>query len=211
MKTYKHSHTLAIGITGGIGRGKTEAAKIFQRLGGQVLFADDIARDVVNSNQTVKRKIQNVFGRNTYKDGLLDRKKMALIAFHNQKSRKKLDGIVHPHVLKFIKDEIVKAKSSRKKSLIFVEAALIFEAHAERLFDYIVVVTANKQKSIERVMKRDNATQKEVLRRIGSQMATSDKVARADFILENDGSKALLERNCRFLFELLLSLTQKND
>ena len=128
---------------------------------------------------------------------------MAEIVFQNPRSRKILNGIVHPFVLKFLRQEISNARLRANKSLIFVEAALIFEAHAEKLFDFIIVVNAESEQLISRVMKRDNINREAVLQRINSQMLSKEKDVGADFVIHNNTDKASLEQNCRFLFQLL--------
>ncbi len=209
MKSTKSQQSLAVGITGGIGSGKSEVAKIFQQLGAKILFSDEIARELVNTDQSIKRKIQEAFGKNIYlNNGLLDSKKISQIIFENQNSRKFFDSVIHPPVLKLIEEEIKKANLNSSNQLTFVEAALIYEARAEKLFDYIIVVNADTEQSIERVMKRDRATRAEVVLRINAQMPAKDKIARADFVINNNGNKLLLEKNCRFLFGLLNNLAK---
>ena len=200
MKT-SINNTLAFGITGGIGSGKSEACKIFARLGAALLYADNLAKEIIDTNPAVKRRIQKVFGDDVYlHDGTLDRKRMAKLVFQDEKVKEQLNAIVHPVVLDHIRDTIKKTKSENKIRILIVEAALIFEAKADAMFDYVIVVDAPEEERINRVMIRDNISRTEVLGRIRAQMNTQDKVAKADFVIQNGGDKTTLEKNCQFLF-----------
>jgi len=204
--------TIAVGITGGIGSGKTEVCRIFERLGAKVLYADVLARDITNTIETVRVRIKKEFGNESYlPDGTLDRKRMAALVFQNQQLKEKLDAIIHPFVLDRIEKEIVLTKSENVVPVLCVEAALLYEAKAETMFDYVIVVDAPTEQRIERIMKRDSLTRAEVLHRISSQMLAKEKTSRADFIIQNVGSFMLLEQSCEFIFKLLTILSQQGS
>ncbi|MBI4549113.1 MAG: dephospho-CoA kinase [Ignavibacteriae bacterium] len=201
-------HTLAIGVTGGIGSGKTEVCRIFRSLGAKVLYADAIAKELIDSTSMIKTKIQEVFGQEIFKpDGKLDRHKMAMVVFNNKAMKEQLNGIVHPHVVRFLRQKINQSKQSRSHAIVVVEAALIYEAHAETLFDYIVVVDASEEQRIDRILKRGRTSRADVIGRIKAQMSAEEKLKKADFIINNSGTLRSLKVTCKFLYQLLLRLT----
>jgi len=205
MKAGK-SGSLTVAITGGIGSGKTEAARIFGSLGVKVLYADQLAAHLVDSQPEIRSRIRREFGeRVLLPEGTLNRKVMAQLVFKDSRLKEKLDAIVHPPVLEAIKHEIEKFKRSGAEALLMVEAALIFEARAGDLFDYVIVVDAPEEERIARIMKRDSMSRAEAVYRIRSQIPAESKVAKADFVVRNVGDRKSLERNCRFLHRLLLA------
>ena len=182
--------------------------KLLASFGAKVFFADALAKELIDTNSEIKKKIQKAFGADVFlADGSLDRKRMAKIIFHDDASKERLNGIVHPFVLEDIQKKIQTIKQTNNNKLIVVEAALIFEAGAEGMFDYILVVDADEEKRIERIIRRDRTTTAEVLLRIKAQMPAKKKIARADFILQNSGDMGLLKTNCQFLYKLLKRMT----
>ncbi|HEV8539054.1 MAG TPA: dephospho-CoA kinase, partial [Bacteroidota bacterium] len=146
---------LAIGITGGIGGGKTEVCRMFASLGAKVLSADAIAKEVIATDSQVRQSLRREFGKRAFlPDESLDRKFVADLAFGNDKLKNKLDSIVHPPTLGKIREEIQAARNSGSHPMVVVEAALMYESGADELFDYIIVVEADPRRSIERVVKR---------------------------------------------------------
>ena len=206
------SRTLAVGVTGGIGSGKTEVCKIFAALGAKTLSADDIAKEIVASDPGIRKKIANEFGPKSFlEDGTLDRKQMAARVFSDPKLKERLEAILHPPTLKKIENEIRSEKKSNRYPLVVVEAALLFESGADRMLDYVIVVDTPEETAIKRVMKRDATSDAEVRRRIQSQMPVVEKSDKADFVIHNSGDFKLLERNCKFLFSLLATLRLTED
>jgi len=201
--------TLAIGVTGGIGSGKTEVCRIFQSLGAKVFYADTITKELIDTDPTIIKNIRRTFGTDVFTpDGKLDRKRLATLVFQNHFLREKLNKIVHPTVLRFLKRTIQNLKISGQSRLIVVEAALIYEAHGEHLFDYIVVVEASEEQRVDRLLKRDQTNLSEIMHRIKAQLSAEEKQNRADFIIENTGSLKSLEKKCTFLYRLLTRMTK---
>ena len=132
---------------------------------------------------------------------------MAEIVFRNKPLKNKLDRIVHPPVLEYLGREIASAKKARRTRIVAVEAALLYEAGAEPLFDYIIAVDAPEKLRIARVLGRDGVGRADVLRRMRAQLSPSEKSRRADFVILNDDDLPALEKNCRFLFRLLTTLS----
>lgn len=196
---------LRLGITGGIGSGKTTAAKIFEVLGIPVYYADDAAKRLMNENEELKHKIQQQFGNDIYKEGKLDRKKMAEIVFSSPEKLASLNALVHPATLKDAERWMQKQNSS----YTLKEAALIFESGAHEHLDYVIGVTAPAEESIQRTMKRDGVTRQEVIARMDKQLDEATKMKRCDFVLNNADQEMLLPQVLA-LNEKLIQLSQKS-
>jgi dephospho-CoA kinase len=178
-----------LGITGGIGCGKSEVCRLLEQNGIPIIHADLIAREMMETHAEIKSQIKQAFGDNVYlPDGKLDRKRLAEILFTDEQARLRINQIVHPHVIEYQKKELEKLERSGKYQFTGVEAALIFEAGTENQFDVIVVVAASEKTVIQRLMKRDGLSREEIMKRIASQMPLSEKIKRADIVVHNDGS-----------------------
>lgn len=195
---------MALGVTGGIGSGKTEVCRILGSLGAKVLYADVLAKEVIAENAQVRQEIQRAFGHEAFlPDGKVDRKLIAALAFVDPELREKLNAIVHPPTLDKIRDEIRAQKDTCQHHIIAIEAALIYESGADKLFDYILVVEATEAQQIGRVVKRDKFLPGDVRRRMRAQMPPKEKSERADFIIRNTSDLKSLKLRCRFLFSVL--------
>jgi len=195
---------MKIGVTGGIGSGKSEVCKIFERLGVRVLYADRIAKEIVENDGEVKREIKKVFGADVFDGkGNLDRKKMAAIVFSDERLKNKLNQIIHPKVFEVIDKEIGHLAVCGKEKFVIVEAALIYETGMEKNLDYVIVVDADEDVRIKRVIGRDGCSRGEVMSRIAAQMPVKEKVRRADFVIGNNGTKEELVGKVKFLYLLL--------
>ena len=179
---------LKIGLTGGIGSGKTTVAQIFEALAIPVYYADQAARDLMNQDPELKKKIISAFGPAAYKNGDLDRSYLGTMVFADAEKLAVLNSFVHPVTLR----DAAEWMKNQKTAYAIKEAALIFEAGLENFFDYIIGVTAPESLRIERVMKRDHATAENILQRIGQQMNEDEKMSRCNFIIVNDNKQALL-------------------
>jgi dephospho-CoA kinase len=192
--------SLLIGLTGGIGCGKTEVASIFQKLGARVIDADTIGKDVAERNSSVLKKIFAAFGKEFMApDGRLRRKELGNYVFADDKRKMKLNAIVHPHLLKRMEKEITSAKKEGWKTIL-VDAALIYEMGLEDRFDKVIVVYSELKHRIARLKKRDGLSDQEILNRIQSQMPLDEKVKRADAVISNDGSLGELRLQTETLF-----------
>jgi dephospho-CoA kinase len=195
---------LRVGITGGIGTGKSTVCELFSDLGRHVILADNVARQIVDTNNGVKRSIAREFGSSIYlPNGTLDRKRMASIVFSDDTRRKKLDAIVHPHVFQAVELQVESLPSKQAYPYVLIEAALIFETGMHELLDHVIVVTAEEEHCIQRVIARDHTTREEVLRRIAAQMPIAKKVQQADFVIQNNGPASGLRSTVMFLDNLL--------
>ena len=201
-----HRAPLAVAVTGGIGSGKTEASRQFRLLGAAVISADETAKRLSETDPEVRSDIRAAFGADAYlPGGSLNREKIASIVFRDPRALRKLNGIVHPRVHRYLRDAIAEERASPKAGLIVVEAALVYESGAETLFDYVIMIASDRQQCIRRIMERDGMARSEVARRIAAQMPQEKKMRKADFIIWNTGSKEQLVSTCTFLYGLLTS------
>lgn len=196
---------LVIGITGGIGSGKTTVCKLFEKRGFQVLRADNIAKKIMREDPSVKHNVISEFGEECFINNELNTKFLANQVFNHPQKINKLNSIVHPLTIKQIQIEIGKLKKENK--LLFVESALIFEAKMVDMFDYILLVTAQEDTRIRRVLKRDRETISEIRSRILNQIPEEQKRGKSDFIIDNDSSIQDLETKSVFFLKLFENLT----
>lgn len=188
-----------IGLTGGIGSGKTTVAKIFEVLGVPIYYADDKAKELYVTDQVMKKEIIEAFGEQTYIDNKLNKKHLAKEVFSDSEKLKLLNLIVHPRVK--IDFENWKNKHAEATYLI-KEAAILIEARGHLECDKIILVTASQEIRIERVMFRDSSTKKEVLDRINKQLSDEEKLKFSDFEIDNSGDKMLIPQIMKIHEEL---------
>lgn len=190
--------TKIIGLTGGIGSGKSTVANYFKELGVPVYIADLEAKKIMEQPEII-REVQQIFDENVITDEKLDRKKIASIVFSNPEKLEKLNQIIHPKVKIDFKNWLDKHKSY---SFILKEVAIIFETETEKEFDAIILVTAPETKRIERVMKRDNLTEAQIKERIKNQLSDEEKIKKSHFIIKNN-SENDTKKQVKDLFILL--------
>jgi dephospho-CoA kinase len=179
---------LKIGITGGIGSGKSTVAKLFEVLGIPVYYADDAAKQLMNENDDLKQKIQKEFGNEAYTNGKLNRKYIAAIVFANPEKLELLNSIVHPATLKDA-DEWMNKQTT---AYTIKEAALIFESGAQEQLDYVIGVYAPTPLRIQRTMQRDNISREEVMARMNKQIDETIKMRLCDFVITNDEQQMVI-------------------
>jgi dephospho-CoA kinase len=201
---------LAVGVTGGIGSGKSALCVAFADLGRLVLPADRIARDLTENDPAVLEEIVAAFGRRVLTgDGALDRKALAAIVFRGRAERERLNRIIHPRVFAMIGTILGSERPERLRPYTIHEAALIYESGIDHALDYVIVVDAPEEERIRRVMLRDGCSRGEVEARIAAQMSVRTKRARADFIVENAGDMDGLASQAVFLDRLLRSMAER--
>lgn len=179
---------LKIGLTGGIGSGKTTVARIFETLGVPVYNADEEAKKLMNTDKTLKAAISKNFGNDTYKNDKLDRKYLASIVFNDETKLGILNSLVHPATIRDAADWIKR----QNNPYIIKEAALLFEAGAAIMLDKIIGVFAPQELRVKRVMERDGVSREEVLNRINSQLDDEIKMERCDFVITNDEQSLII-------------------
>lgn len=178
---------LLVGLTGGIGSGKSTALKAFSRRGTNTLSLDQIAHEQAKTGNDAFRAIKKAFPRFVSKDGVLDRARLGSHVFSHRAARRRLEKVTHPLILKEM-DRLV----SRMRGVVVVDVPLLFEAKLSRHFDVSVAVTSKHQ--ARRVMKRDGLSAAQVRKRIAAQWPQEKKAAAADIVLDNDGTKAGLDK-----------------
>jgi len=207
MRPGKKSSFLRVGVTGGIGSGKSTACKIFSDSGRCVIPADDVARRIADEYLDVKAAIEKVFGPAAYlANGQLDRKRIASIVFADEAKRERLNSIIHPRVFEEIDYQLDSLPPKQTHPYVLIEAALIYETGMNELLDHVVVVTADEENCIQRVMARDSISRDEVTRRIAAQMPMERKAKQADFIIQNNGPKNELRSTVLFVDSLLCQM-----
>ena len=178
-----------VGITGGIGSGKTLVCRVFETLGIPVYYADREAKRLMNSHTVLKESIQNLLGREAYRNGELDRRYVGSRVFCDRELLEKLNGLVHPVVRENYRSWV---KERSGAAYVVEEAAILIESGASRFLDMTVLVYAPMDLRIRRVMQRDGVNRDEVERRMMHQMNEEEKRILADEVIVNDDRKMLL-------------------
>jgi len=182
---------LKVGITGGIGSGKSTVASIFEALGVPIYYADDRAKKLMTESQSLVNSIKQNFGDECYhKNGMLNRKYLASKVFRDSNKLEILNSLVHPAVAQDGLEWMTKKKSAGYAYTI-KEAALLFESESYKSLDKIITVFAPIDLRIERLLKRDDTTEQKIRDRMANQMPDDEKLKRADYVVYNDGSKLL--------------------
>ena len=193
---------MRVGITGGIGSGKTEVRNTLQRGGYTVLSADDIAKSIASSNPSVRKRIVRLLGPVAFRaDGTLNRPAIASLVFGNRRKERALNAIIHPEVLNEVRRRF-RGLERKGHRVAFVEAALIFEAGMDQDLDVVVVVDAPREARIRRVLKRDGGSRRAVEKRMAAQWPSHRRNRKADIVLRNTGSIRELRSKVKFLARL---------
>ena len=181
---------LKIGLTGGIGSGKTTVAKIFKQLGIPVYLSDDRAKALMLENESLRKSLIGLFGEQAYVDGVLNRAYLASIVFSNDEALTKLNELVHP----ILQKDFELWSSHQQSPYIIKEAAILLESGANKGLDKIVLVEAPKELKISRVVQRDHVEYEDVLARMNKQWTDSQKREHSDYVVSNDEKSSLLEQ-----------------
>ena len=187
-----------IGITGGIGSGKTTVAKLFNTLGIPVYVADDEAKRIMHESQDVKAKIKELFGNEAYTDNQLNRDFISRQVFTNKSLLEKLNKIVHPAVQK----DFESWYANQSAPYVLYEAAILIEKGRVDFFDKIILVTAPKDEKIKRIQQRDQTTKDQIEQRMKNQWSDNEKKKFSDFVIKNNNLDKT-EKNVRFIHNLL--------
>jgi len=174
---------LKVGLTGGIGSGKTVVAGIFRQLGAPVYDADTEARLLTENNSEIKAELEKKFGSDIFlKSGSLDRSKLSSLVFSNPEKLNLLNSIIHP----IVKQHFISWLQEQNSPYIIKEAAILFESGSHRDLDRTIVVTAPEEIRIQRVMTRDNTTREKVKDIMKNQWSEEELIKRSDYIVTND-------------------------
>ena len=179
---------LKIGLTGGIGSGKSTVANVFQTLGIPVYYADDAAKELMNNNEGLKQQIILHFGKDVYENKVLNRKLLAQKVFNNPTQLHLLNSLVHPATIQAAEDWFVQQKAP----YCIKEAALIFESGSQQNLDFVIGVYTPTTIRLQRVMQRDKATKEEVQQRMDKQIDETIKMRLCDFVVTNNEQELLI-------------------
>ncbi|PKQ44874.1 dephospho-CoA kinase [Confluentibacter flavum] len=172
---------IIVGLTGGIGSGKTTVAKEFQALGVPIYIADEEAKKLMNTSKVLKRQLTNLFGEQAYVDNELNRPFIADIIFKNESYLQKMNAIVHPKVGMHFK----KWASKQRTDYVIKEAAILFENNGYKQCDFVITVTAPKNIRIERLLKRESTTKEKIEAVMNNQWPDDAKVKLSHFVIDN--------------------------
>lgn len=181
---------MIIGITGGIGSGKSTIARGLRELGYMVYDTDHAAKRLIMEDESVHRQIEDLFGRDVFKDGVYQTQLVAQRVFNDRRLLDKLNGIVHPAVKSDIQ-EWQKKQEREGVELLFIECAILYEAKLDTVCDKVVLITAPEAIRLERTMLRDGANADQVRARMRSQQA-GESVTSADLVVNNDGKTEIM-------------------
>jgi dephospho-CoA kinase len=190
---------MKLGVTGGIGSGKTSVCRIFNVLGIPVFSADVAARVIMDSDPVVIRKVNAITGKNMYSNGLLDRMELAKLIFNNKKLLQKINNVVHPIVF----EQFGSWVRLQEAEYVILEAAIIFESGASKLVDRIATVIAPVGERIERVIQRNKLTREQVMERIRNQMEDEEKIKLSDYVINNSDQEMIIPTILRIHEEIL--------
>jgi dephospho-CoA kinase len=196
---------LLVGLTGGIATGKSTVSTMFAHLGARIVDADLLAREVVMPGQPAHAAIVREFGPDVLEgDGTLDRKRLGAIVFADAARRQRLEAIIHPAI--FVRQQRILSVYDEEafEGIVVWDAALLVESGSARRMDKVVVVVADADTELRRLMARDGFSEEEARRRIASQMPLGEKVKVADYVIDNSGSRAETERRVREVYRALL-------
>ena len=179
-----------IGLTGGIGSGKSTVLELFKILGVKTYSADESAKKLVNTDPYLINLIKSSFGENIYDKGQLNSKKLSKIVFEDTEKLKLLNSIIHPVVAKDFKLFL----NSNNEDYIVKEAAIIFETKSENNYDKIILIQSPLEFRIERVINRDNISREEVMKRINNQLDENLIIDKCDYVISNENKEDLEDK-----------------
>lgn len=198
---------LKIGLTGGIGSGKSTVAKIFEILQIPVYYADDAAREIMNTDASLKCRIIEAFGSDTYKNDLLDRPYLSSLVFNNPEKLALLNSLVHPAIITASENWMLQQTGP----YAIKEAALIFESGSARELDYVIGVYTPRTVRVQRIMHRDKISREQVLDRMKSQISEEIKMRLCDFVIQNNEEVLLIPQVIEIDRQLRNLAKEKNN
>lgn len=189
---------LKIGLTGGIGSGKSTASAILAKLGSYIFDADAEAKKILNKNKEVQKNIIEEFGSDVLDhNGLIDKKKLAKVAFQDEDHQIILNSIIHPFVFKELDTQFTKISNQNKYASFIVDGALIFESSMDQHLDLVLLIASSLKYRIERALKRGTLSREDILSRNELQWTDEDKAEMADYTIYNNGTEKDLEEKIK--------------
>ena len=199
---------LLVGLTGGMGSGKTTVGNLFKALGAYVLDADEICRSLVEPEKPAWREVIDLLGNGIVRDDqTLDRRKIADIVFKHPEKKKALEAILHPRVIE--EEQVLYKEILRKdpEALVIIDAALLIESENYRKVDKVIVIACDEETQLRRIMAKNMFSREDAQRRLQQQMPLEEKIKFADFVLHNDSGLSELKKKVEELFYQLQQLT----
>lgn len=207
----KQSSILKIGLTGGIGSGKSTVSSMLRDEGIQIVDADKISRGVLSSHPEIIKKIKDTFGDNYFdEEGNFLRRKMGELIFSNVEKKREYEAILMPYIIQDIFNEI-EEYDNRGEEMCIIDAPTLIENNLHQSMDLVIVIVIMKELQISRVMARDEFSREEALRRIDSQMATEEKIKYADYIIDNGDTLEYTKFQIQTILKELKGIRGKND
>jgi dephospho-CoA kinase len=179
---------MRLGVTGGIGSGKTSVCRVFNVLGVPVFSADAEARIIMETDKNVISKIESIAGRDIYETGLLNRSKLANLMFNDDLILREVNHAVHPVVL----DHFVNWEYLQDAQYVIMEAAILFESGAANLVDRILTVIAPLEERIDRIIGRNKLTRQQVLERVKKQLGDEEKIEKSHYVIDNSDNMMII-------------------
>jgi len=177
-----------LGVTGGIGSGKTTVCRVFNVLGVPVFSADAEARDVMDIDTGIMLRINTITGKNLYENGNLDRTELARLIFNNDRILEKVNALVHPAVLSRFREW----EKKQEAPYVIMEAAILFESGAFKTVDRILTVVAPMEERVNRVIHRSNLTREQVMERMRNQMDDNQRIERSNYVINNSENDMII-------------------
>jgi len=196
---------LKVGLTGGIGCGKSTASSVMAELGSYIFEADDEAKKMITENSTVQSELIFEFGTDIMGAGnVMDLQKLGRIALQDEDHQMRLNLVVHPYIYNLIDDQFDKISKKNKHSMFVVDGALIYESGYDQHLDYVIVITALMKNRMERAIDRGTLTRQQILQRIDLQWSEEEKTGLADFVIHNDSTQEDLQKEITEIYNRIV-------
>ena len=197
---------LKLGVTGGIGSGKTSVCKVFTVLGIPVFSTDRIAREIMDTNENIISQINSIAGKDMYSNGSLDRMALASLIFNNNNLLEKVNSLVHPLVF----DQFIRWEMSQTSPYTIMEAAILFESGASKLVDKIATIVAPEEERLNRVTRRSRLSRNQVLERMWNQMRDEARIKLSDYVIYNSENDMIIPAILEIHDDILKKLNNFN-
>lgn len=196
---------MKVGLTGGIGCGKSTASVVLAELGAHIFDADGEAKIMINKNSTVQNELVAEFGTDIMgPENEINLKKLGRIAFQDEDHQMRLNSVIHPYIYNLIDEQFDKISSKNEHSMFVVDGALIYESGYDQHLDYVIVITALMKNRMERAMARGTLSRQEILQRIDLQWSEEEKTGLADFVINNDSTEENLQKEITDIYKRIV-------
>ncbi len=196
---------LKVGLTGGIGCGKSTASAVVAELGAYIFEADDEAKKMIRENLTVQSELIAEFGTDIMGAGdVMDLQKLGRIALQDEDHQMRLNLVVHPYIYNLIDDQFEKISGKNEHTMFIVDGALIYESGYDQHLDYVIVITALMKNRMERAIARGTLTRDQILQRIDLQWSEEEKTGLADFVIHNDSAQEDLQKEITEIYNRIV-------